>query len=311
TPTITMTPTFTPSPTDTFTPTLTRTPTSTATPTLVPSRTPTFTITPTFTATATATNTPTDTPTATSSVPEIRQFDVAQEAIVRGGQVDLAWDVDADTVTLEVLNSQAISIQTLQLPRTGQTTITVPEGLRELVIFSMTGTRGTLTDTLDIPVVLTCNRDWFFNDSILGQQPPCPAGSPVEGVGRFQSFQDGYMIYVPVVNRVYVLYDGTSRGTWVFYPRSFDNVDSPTGRSEGEFLPQDEFLPIWVNRESPNGRDWEDEIGWATGNALATITSAQDEDGATNFYIGTATGVLFRFSLNPGRTDIGSWQRLS
>ncbi|MEL6149235.1 MAG: hypothetical protein AAFR56_06390 [Chloroflexota bacterium] len=311
TPTITMTPTFTPSVTDTLTPTLTRTSTPTPTYTLTPSRTPTFTITPTATHTPTATSTPTDTRTPTSSVPEIRRFETAQTEVVRGGQVNLSWDVDADNVTLEVLNSQAIAIQSLSVPPTGQTTVTVPENLRDLVVFSLTGTRGSLTDTLDIPVVLLCNRDWFFSDNLLAGDLPCPAGPPVEGIGRYQNFQDGYMVYVPVVNRVYVLYNGTGAGAWVFYPRSFDSVNTPTGRASGEFAPQNEFLPIWVNEESPNNRDWEDEVGWGTANAVTATIYAQDTDGAVTFYLGTSTGLLFQMNPNPGRADIGTWRRLS
>lgn len=308
-PTATDTPTITrtPTPTPTLTPTRTFTPTPTLT--FTPSITPTSTLTWTPSNTPTSTPTPTYTPSPTPPVPTIYTFEAVQDPVLRGGAVTLRWDVDADSVIIEVLDKQTRVLNTIPVPPRGEEDFQVPRRVQDLVIFSMTARRGDATDTLDVPVSVICGVEWFFDDERVDNEG-CPATGQASGIGRYQTFENGYMVYIPTQGRVYVLYDGEQSGAWVYHGLRGGNALAEDQPDEGRFAPQNEFVPIWEDTNAPNNDDWEDVIGWGILPAVQTNITIQQEQDSPAFYVGTGDGRLFRLIVSPQQSNRGTWQRL-
>ncbi len=238
---------------------------------------------------------------------KIDVFEAVPSSVLVGGQVVLNWETDADRVLLEVLDKQTNVQNIFVLPPRGEQVVSVPQDLRDLMIFSMTAQRGDTEDTLDRPVTLECRLDRFFNEA---RRPdvPCPVGEAISGIGTYQRFERGFMVYLPFARHVYVLYGSLTAGTWVYYGVESDNIIPPEPDNDNLYAPQNQFTATWLNTEALNGNDWEDEIGFGVNPAVQTTVYAQDEEGAPVFYIGTANGFLFRLRRDPNQANVGFWE---
>ena len=306
-------PTDTPLPTDTPFPTWT--PTLTATHTLTPSDTPTSTLTPSDTPTPTAslTLTPSDTPTptatATPAEPSIVRFEVTPERVEQGGDVQIRWDAIGDTVLVQILDGEARPLRAVSLDTSGERTITLPDGLQDLAILSLQARRGETVARQDRVLVVLCRFNWFFNVGDVSSVG-CPEAAPITAIGRYQTFERGYMLYIPTTNQIYALYGGTASGTWVAYNNSGGGslLDDPP---DNLFNAQNEFTYTWNNINAPTQRAWRQEIGYGTAPAVQAQVSVQDERNSRIFYMGTADGLLFRMEFYPQQLTVGTWRRVS
>jgi hypothetical protein len=310
-PTRTLTPTPTATPTHTVTPSPTVTPSRT--PTVTPSRTPTFTITPSETKTQTPSRTPTATLTPTEAVPSISRFEANPDSVVRGGQVTLVWEIDADSILVELQNKNQETLDAFTLqPPAGTRPVTLPAVIGDLAIFSLTARRGEEVVSIDLGVEVECEFPWFFDADreLANSRAACPLGVPITNNGAYQAFETGYMIYTPNFNRVYVLYAGVNGGSYVTQFPKRTNAPLPNSPPGNLFEPEAEFRGVWLDTDAPTTRDWEDEIGFGLTPEIQTPLQTQQERGTGALYIGTGTGFVFRLVTNPQQPDTGIWQKL-
>ncbi len=315
----TTTPLPTATPTATFTPSTTPTPTTTTTPTPTITGTPTATFTPSVTPTATLTYTPSNTPTntatptatftATSEVPVISALSVEPSEAEPGDRVTLSWQADADTVMVDVQDQFGETLNSYSLPPRGSQAFIIPEDITQLIVYRMTASRNGVDTTQSVPVDVGCAGAWFFEAQGVVERNTCPDGDPSDAVGRVQVFEDGYMVWIPQRNRVYVLYGGNESGTFSAF-----QITSPTSvipaAPAGQFPPQQEFEGVWLEREDRAGRDWEDVIGYGTQPAQQYTVTLQEVNGNPNFYVDI--GNIFLFKIQPGLGDntFGAWDRV-
>lgn len=292
TPTATFTPTLTPTATNTDIPTATSTNTATSTATQTatstPSQTPTPTSSPTFTLT------PTNTLTPTPGAPQIMSFGASTTTVAANSSIVLSWSAESDATRIDQLNQQGAIVQTFSVIPTGQLTVLVPGGSR-LVIYKLTAQRGGQEVTQSIPVTVQCPISWFFGDQFAPANAACPTTVGAVGVGAFQSFERGFMIYVNAnnLNRVYGLQTQDSR--YIEYTSGWDGTTiTPSSPPGGFFGPEQMFNWVYFNTNAPVG-SWNGTIGWATGHIDTGNRTIQFEDATGAFYVDTPVGV-FRFS---------------
>jgi hypothetical protein len=307
-----VTPSFTPTatPTATLTFTLTNTLTSTATNTHTPTATYTHTATttpsqtPTATSTLTTTSTPTNTVTPTPNAPQIITFGASATTVTSNSSIVLSWNTISDTARIDQLNQQGAVVQTFSIIPTGQLTVLVPGGTR-LVIYKLTAQRGGQEVTQSIPITVQCPISWFFGDQYAPASANCPTSVGAIGVGAFQSFERGFMIYVNAnnLNRIYGLQ--TQDGRYIEYTNGWDGTTLTTSSPPGGlFEPQQMFNWAYFNTNAPIG-SWNGAIGWGTGSIDSGNRTIQFEEGTGVFYVDSPVGV-FRFSggSNPTWTRI-------
>jgi hypothetical protein len=307
TPTATATASNTPTPTttNTVTPTASFTPSRTFTPSVTPTTTLTFTP----SATPTPTATPTATFTATSEVAVITTLSVSPQEAEPGQRITLTWAADADVVAVAVQDQQGETLNSLTLPPRGSQDFFVPEDASDLVVYRLTATRNGESVAQSVPVIVLCGGEWFFEAQGIIVNDDCPDGDPNDVVGRVQVFENGYMIWLPQANRVYVLYGGDNGGTFSAF-----SITSPTqvipAAPGGLFPPELEFEGVWLETEDRAGRDWMGVIGYGTQPAQQYTITRQDVGGNPNFYIDV--GNIFLFKIQPGLGDptFGAWERL-
>ncbi len=303
TPSHTPTPTFTPTATLTFTPTLTptNTPTATVTLTRTPtvtatfSVTPTFTLTftPTFTATPTATNTPVAT--NTPNAPQILSFTTTATTALPNSSITLAWNSIADTARIDQLNQQGALMQTFSISPVGSLVVTVPANAGSLVVFRLAVQRAGQEVTLSLPIAIQCASAFFFGS--VPQGAACPSGNSTTGIGAFQDYERGFMVYISANNQS-IIYGAVDNGNrYVQFANSWDGVTSYScfGTVPGGLVaPQGIFAWAYCNTAAPGGGSWVDGLGFATADGNIDNRTIQF-DTAGGFYIDSPIGV-FRFS---------------
>lgn len=302
TPTATLTSTLTATPTNTLTATPTSTNTTTATPTSTLTSTPSQT--PTPTSTLTVTSTPTNTLTPTPAAPQIITFGASATTVTGNSNITLSWNSISDTARIDQLNQQGAIVQTFSVIPVGQLNVLVPAGSR-LVIYKLTAQRGGQEVTQSIPITVQCPISWFFGDQYAPANASCPTGVGAIGIGAFQSFERGFMIYVNAnnLNRVYGMQTQDSR--YIEYTSGWDGTTiTPGSPPSGLLEPQQMFNWVYFNTNAPIG-SWNGAIGWATSNIDSGNRTIQFEESTGAFYIDAPVGV-FRFSggSNPTWTRI-------
>ena len=159
-----------------------------------------------------------------------------------------------------------------------------------------------ITAVIPNPLPQVCQSIWFFADP---RPPSCPVSQPLVGQGVFQTFQNGYMIWVGVQDAVYVFYTDTNSPRWEVYRDEFDQgmqEDDPAynnAPSGNLWQPRRGFGMLW--RGNAYVRD---RIGWATEvlERPYSVTVQNSTDGT--LFISDPTGGVF--SVLPGGQI---WQR--
>jgi hypothetical protein len=118
--------------------------------------------------------------------------------------------------------------------------------------------------TLDVAIAANevCASTWFF---IQPRPPGCPMNPPNASQGVYQSFQNGYMVWVSSQDAIYILYNDSQLPRWQVYRDYFnegmaevvgDFMNPPSG---GLWQPRRGFGLLW--RSDAVVRD---RIGWGT-----------------------------------------------
>lgn len=154
------------------------------------------------------------------------------------------------------------------------------------------------------PLQRVCDSTWFFAEP---RPASCPLSEPVTSQGVFQSFQNGFMVWLGSQDMIYVLYNDLQQPRWETYRDPFEENmphDSPEYReAPTPFLwqPRRGFGLLWRENDAVRER-----IGWGIveferGFSVQVQTSP---DGT--LFISDPDGGIF--SLVPGGQ---SWERFT
>ncbi|MEO1286804.1 MAG: hypothetical protein AAFV93_03480 [Chloroflexota bacterium] len=278
--TSTATQTNTPSPTASNT--ATHTPTNTATRTRIPTQTATNTLTPTATHTPFPTATFTALPTRTPDTPVIENFQANKTTADNGEPIILRWAVQADSARLEVIDSNGIILQTLDVTLVGTFTTNTPS-TGAFVTYRLTAVRGTeeLLRSITVPLQVTCTPSWFFSN------PPSSIGCPTTSANfvplTFQQFVNGFMFQATVNGTTKICAVQLDRDLYSCYVPSTFTGTPPVTPPAGQQAPDAIFESVFYTQLATGGL-WYDIIGFATGTALSTNVQTQTSDTGTIFY---------------------------
>ncbi|GAB1421032.1 hypothetical protein MASR2M15_11640 [Anaerolineales bacterium] len=307
-PTSTLTETKTPTPTFTasVTPSVTPSPTATVTASITPSPTLTKYLSPTPTnrPKATATNTLTATPTATATssatvtpdVPQIFSFIASATSINANSPVTFTWAAQGSSARIDRIDASGVALESTPVPLEGTLSMTVPGGASTQT-YRLVVIKGSLQDTANVIITLTCSPAWFFNPTT---EIGCAIGNPLSLNIIYQAFQNGFMFRINYNgDRVCgVQYNLSSYTCSTFQTYTGTPPVSPP---PGFFEPAPDFQSLYYNGLATGGQ-WYNVIGWGTGTSTA-ITQNVQEGRAEQAYIQLPVGVYeFNKSLSNGPT---------
>lgn len=315
----TSTPLASPTPTNTATSTATNTLTSTNTITRTPTRTPTSTITATSTSTstpsATATNTLTNTPVATNTPiatntppgPQILSFTASATNVTANTSIVLTWNAIADTARIDQLNGQGAVVTSFAVVPAGSLPVSVPGNTGTLVVYRLVVQRGGQEANFSVAITVQCATAWFFGNQFAPPGSGCPTGPQVSGIGTFQQFERGFMLFT-AANNLNTIYGAQNQDArYISYTSGWDNTTVYTcfgTPPSGLFAPQGVFGWTYCNTNAPIG-GWSGAVGYAISNPDNNNRTIQFEDtGAV--YIDSPIGV-FRFS---GASNL-TWRKIT
>ncbi len=230
-----------------------------------------------------------------------------------GDVVTISWSAESDQTLIEISTAQGVILQSIEVPPRGQQQFVFPQapGATQIV-YNVVATRSSQIVRRGVPInyeeLVVCGT-WFFDDALANGA--CSDGEASSSNGRYQSFEDGYMVYITArgIDRVIVLYDGRNDGEYTY--ESVEDGDVDEDPPDDRERPQDEFEGIWENDNPPGDNDnWEDEIGWARNDADTLTVTIQDERDSDRYYIG-AGGRVWRLDPDGDNPfDDGRWVRL-
>ncbi len=154
------------------------------------------------------------------------------------------------------------------------------------------------------PIPEVCFSTWFFAEP---RPAGCPLSVPSTSAGVYQSFQNGYMIWVGLQDAIYVFYNDTRLPRWEVYRDQFEEgmaEDDPSfnnAPTANLWQPRRGFGMLW--RANTTVRD---RIGWGTiPLEIPYSVQVQNATDGTIFLSDPDGGV---FSALPGGQ---TWQRYS
>ncbi len=221
-----------------------------------------------------------------------------------------------DTVTVEWMTSNAITVTLWHLAPTGQfgRYWDVPKSGSFDYIIDLNErnySRFALFASIDadnsematLSILLNCPDDWFFS-----QAPDiCPAFQALSSAGAVQQFESGFMIWIEEEEHIYVLFDDSGSPGWNTYVDQWDPSDPD--RDPTLLPPDDLYQPVRgfgrVWREEPGVRD---RLGWAVNEEQGYSTIIQRTSYAkyNETYILALDGGVWR--LLPERSE---WQKIT
>jgi hypothetical protein len=119
-----------------------------------------------------------------------------------------------------------------------------------------------ITREVAAPVQEVCASTWFF---IQPRPPSCPLNPPNASQGVYQTFQNGYMVWVSSQDAIYVLYnDGLSPRWSAFRDYFTEGMPEVVGEylnapAPGLWQPRRGFGLLWRSNEGIRNR-----LGWGT-----------------------------------------------
>jgi hypothetical protein len=148
-----------------------------------------------------------------------------------------------------------------------------------------------ITAVVPNPIPQVCDSTWFF---VEPRPTSCPLNPPITSQGVFQSFQNGFMVWVGSQDAIYVLYSDNVQPRWEVYRDSFEEgmpEDDPAFNSAPApnlWQPRRGFGMLWRNNAVVRNR-----IGWGT-IVLETPYSVQIQTAADGtIFINEPTGGIF------------------
>lgn len=119
-----------------------------------------------------------------------------------------------------------------------------------------------VTNVASVPDNRVCDSTWFF---IQPRPASCPLNTPNASQGVYQTFQNGYMVWVGSQNAIYVLYTDLQLPRWEVYRDSFtegmpeDSPEFSSSPAPNLWQPRRGFGLLWRNNATVRNR-----IGWGT-----------------------------------------------
>lgn len=150
--------------------------------------------------------------------------------------------------------------QTLTPTQTMTPTITVTASATTFLL--PTSEIIAITQAVPQPINQVCDSTWFF---IEPRPASCPLNPPNVGQGVYQSFQNGYMVWVGNQDAIYVMYNDQQFPRWQVF-RDYFNEGMPEVAGDylnapgpGLWQPRRGFGLLWRDN-----RVVRDRIGWGT-----------------------------------------------
>jgi len=244
-------------PTATITPLPTR---PTTTPSPGPS--PTNPLAPTLSpapATLTATRVP------TLAGLSVEYFTTDTEYAKPGENVTLFWSIrGADSARIYRLDADDERIWRWDVNISGQLTIGTRSGDRDVARFLLEGEVAGATVEQILLIPLQCPEVWYFDPA----PEACPAEPPQFTLQAEQTFEQGRMIWVEALDRIYVVFEDGASPAWAQYPDNFSDGDAERDDAlsppEGLQQPIRGFGLVWRTNTRVQER-----LGWATSPEIA------------------------------------------
>lgn len=155
-----------------------------------------------------------------------------------------------------------------------------------------------VTAVISAPINQVCDTAWFFEP----RPASCPLAAPTAAAGVFQTFQNGYMIWVGSQDAIYVMYNDYSRPRWEVYRDQFDQgmiEDDPAYANApvpNTWQPRRGFGMLWRGNEVVRNR-----IGWAIDELEIPFSVQVQTAGDGTFFVSDAQNHVF--GLTPGGVD--------
>lgn len=161
-----------------------------------------------------------------------------------------------------------------------------------------------VTAVVSNPLAEVCDSTWFF---IQPRPASCPLNPPLASQSVFQTFQNGYMIWVRERDAIYVMYNDATPPRWQVFKDNFDEgmpEDDPAytvSPFPGTWQPRRGFGLLWRTNAGVRNR-----IGWAVEQweRPYSVQVQIAQDGA--LFLADPDGGVF--SLVPGGAN---WQRFT
>lgn len=161
-----------------------------------------------------------------------------------------------------------------------------------------------LTAPAQQPIPRVCDSTWFF---IEPRPASCPLNPPLASQGVYQTFQNGYMVWVGSQDAIYVLYNDSLHPRWQVF-RDYFNEGMPEDSSQFTAAPQ---AGLWQPRRGfgmlwRGNTDVRNRIGWATleWEQPYSVQTQTSNDGS--IFFNTPTGAVF--TLLPGNVE---WRNMT
>ena len=155
-----------------------------------------------------------------------------------------------------------------------------------------------VTAVIAAPINQVCDTAWFFEP----RPANCPLAAPTASAGVFQTFQNGYMIWVGSQDAIYVMYNDFTQPRWEVYRDQFDQgmIEDDPAYADSPFpntwQPRRGFGMLWRNDEAVRNR-----IGWGTDELEIPFSVQVQTAGDGTFFVSDARNQVF--GLTPGGVD--------
>jgi hypothetical protein len=190
----------------------------------------------------------------------VEYFTTDSEYVIPGDNVTLFWSVrGADRARIFRVDADGERLFRWDVAAAGRITVATRRADRDVARFLLTAEVSGATIEQDLLIPLRCPEVWFFDP------PPdaCPADSGQFSAQAEQTFEQGRMIWVQALDRIYVVFEDGVSPAWAQYPDEFeegvperdDSLAPPPGLEQ----PVRGFGLVW--RSNPRVQE---RLGWAT-----------------------------------------------
>ncbi len=279
-------------------PSATSTPETPTTPTAGPS--PTNPVAPTFSpapATLTATSAP------TRAGLSVEYFTTDTASVRPGDNATLFWSTrGATSARIYRLDAEGERVWRWDVNVSGRLVVATGGADREVARFLLEATNASSSVEQSLLIPLSCPEIWYFDP------PPdsCPAAPAQLTTQAEQTFERGRMIWVDVLDRVYVVFEDGRSPAWAQYPDNYREGDPD--RDETLVAPPGLEQPIrgfgLVWRSNPRVRE---RLGWATTPEVAfegIIQTDSQEPSVAITYLRTRDGAILALDALAGEWEM-------
>jgi hypothetical protein len=197
----------------------------------------------------------------TSSV-SINSFTITPTTMRANTSVTLNWDIRGDFETAHIWWSPSearpeLSTLTQVTSNTGSYSFTIPDSIagQRQISLTVTDESGT-AQMMNLTITISCAYDWGIG---LGDSD-CPRHAIASRTAAYQSFQRGFMVWLPIDNQsLWVFYNDGTVTRFVDYWNNTAYTIEPAA-PDGLIAPERGFGYLW--NSTPEVRSG---LGWATG----------------------------------------------